>query len=100
MCPPDRLPSAETVEISEHSFGVGVAIAQVRRAGAVEDGVEFEQTLAVWARGEVGGRFGPGGSVVAGAQFVEKFAEGVAIGRGCARAFGRDVTFRPHERAR
>src|SRR5437773_10385883 len=38
----------------------------------------------------VGGRFGPGVAVVAGAQFVGKFAEGVAIGRERARAFGRD----------
>ena len=66
----------------------------------MEDGVECEQALAVEARGEVGGRFGPGVAVAACAQFVKQFAAGVAIRRGRAEAIERRVTFGPHQRAR
>ena len=73
-------------------------MARVGRAGAVEDSVEFEQTLAVGTRGKVGGRFGPGGAVLAGAQFVEQFAEAVAIRRWRARVFEWNVAGGARER--
>src|SRR5258706_568557 len=66
----DRLAALQQFEVGAHFNSGLVALARIGRAGAVKDGVEFEQALAVGAGGKVGGWFGPGGAVEARAQFV------------------------------
>src|SRR5437773_4693429 len=42
---PDRTTALQQLKFGQHRFAIHIALARVRGAGAVKDGVEFEQVL-------------------------------------------------------
>ena len=91
MCAPHRLPPAESIEISLHGCGIGVALARVVVTGFEEDFVEFEQAGVVGLSLQIRRQLREVLAVFGKGNFVKNFAQAIDVRLCCARTFGWNV---------
>ena len=100
MCAPHRLPPAESIEISLHGCGIGVALARVVVTGFEEDFVEFEQAGVVGLSLQIRRQLREVLAVFSDGNFVEDFAQAVDVRLRGAGAFRWNVAHGADEGAR